>query len=393
LTDPARADSFWMTRALDLAREGMGVAHPNPRVGAVLVRNGAVVGEGYHVYDQLDHAEIVALKQAGLLARGSTLYVNLEPCSHTGRTGPCTDALIDAGIKRVVAAMADPNPAVAGKGFAQLRKAKIEVTTEVEEDEAQRLNEDFTRWITTKLPFVTLKAAVTLDGQIAMRRDQRTQITGEAAQAAVQRMRHAADAVLTGIGTVLADDPRLTDRTGEPRRRKLLRAVVDSRLRLSPASQLVRTAQDDVLVFTTQSAKSPKARELAQAGVEVLRVRTQGKRVDLREVMKELGRRQVLGVMLEAGAELNGAALMAGIVDKMVLFYAPKLMGTGGVPFAKVPARLFPQAPALCNLTLHGYGHDFAVEGYLSASYASQGARGQVRREAPRRGKIGAGSR
>jgi diaminohydroxyphosphoribosylaminopyrimidine deaminase / 5-amino-6-(5-phosphoribosylamino)uracil reductase len=363
-----------MKRALDLAQESVGVAHPNPRVGAVLVRNDEIVGEGYHVYDHRDHAEIVALKQAGPRARGATLYINIEPCCHKGRTGPCTSALIDAGAKRVVAAIVDPNPKVAGQGFAQLRKAGIDVTTGVEADEAHRLNEGFARWITTKLPFVTLKAALTLDGQIAMRAGQRTQITGEASQAAVQQLRHGSDALLTGVGTILVDDPRLTDRTGAPRRRKLLRAVVDSQLRLPPTSELVRSAADDLIVFTTQPARSPKARALADAGVEVRRVRAHKSRVDLAEVLIELGRRQILDVVLEAGAELNGAALAAGIVDKMVLFYAPKIMGTGGVPVAQVPSRSFPDAPALSHIATHNLGSDFVVEGYFHDVYGNHRA-------------------
>jgi diaminohydroxyphosphoribosylaminopyrimidine deaminase / 5-amino-6-(5-phosphoribosylamino)uracil reductase len=358
-----------MKRALDLAQESVGVAHPNPRVGVVLVNNDEIVGEGYHVYDHRDHAEIVALRQAGAQARGATLYINLEPCCHKGRTGPCTSALIHAGVKRVVAAIADPNPKVAGQGFAQLRKAGIEVTTGIEADEARRLNEGFARWITSKLPFVTLKAALTLDGQIAMRTGQRTQITGEASQAAVQQLRHGSDALLTGVGTILVDDPRLTDRTGAPRRRRLLRAVVDSQLRLPPTSELVRSAADDLIVFTTQPARSPKARALADAGVEVLRVRAHKSRVDLAEVLIELGRRQILDVVLEAGAELNGAALAAGIVDKMVLFYAPKIMGTGGVPVAQVPSRSFPDASALSHITTHNLGSDFVVEGYFHDVY------------------------
>src|SRR6202142_667368 len=233
-TSVSADDSGWMERALELAREGTALAHPNPMVGAVVVKDGEVVGRGYHRYDQLDHAEIVALREAGKDARGGTLYVNLEPCCHTGRTGPCTKAIIAAGVRRVVAAMEDPNPEVAGQGFAELRTAGLHVTEGIEEDEAMRLNEDFACWIKTQLPFVTLKAALTLDGQIAMKPGRETAITSGEAREAVQRMRHAADAILTGIGTVLADDPLLTDRTGLARRRKLLRVVVDSSLRITP---------------------------------------------------------------------------------------------------------------------------------------------------------------
>ena len=223
---PVADHGYWITEAIELARKGMALAHPNPRVGAVVVRDGLKVGEGFHVYDQRDHAEIIALRQAGEQARGATLYVSLEPCCTTGRTGPCTKAIIAAGAARVYAAMEDPNPAVAGRGFDELRRAGIEVHAGIYEKFARETNEDFAKWIRTGLPFVTLKTALTLDGQISSRAGSATSITSEAAREAVQRARHAADALLTGIGTVLADDPRLTDRTGEPRRRPLLRAEI-----------------------------------------------------------------------------------------------------------------------------------------------------------------------
>lgn len=354
-----------MAQALELARRGIGRAHPNPVVGAVLVKHGRAIGTGFHVYDRRDHAEIVALEQAGGEARGATLYVNLEPCCRTGRTGPCTKAVIAARVKRVVAAMRDPNPEVSGQGFAELRRAGVQVTTGVDEREALGLNEGFARWILNGLPFVTLKAALTLDGQIAMRAGRATPITGRASLSEVQRMRHGADALLTGIGTVLSDDPRLTDRTGLPRRQKLLRAVVDSRLRLPLRSKLVESAEGDVVVFTSQSTHSVRAQVLEHAGIEVFGVRGRGGRVDLREVIRELGRRQVLNVLIEAGGRLNGAALLAGIVDKMVLFYAPRIMGTGGVPLAQIAAGRLRAAPSLSNLRWRGFGPDFAVEGYL----------------------------
>jgi diaminohydroxyphosphoribosylaminopyrimidine deaminase/5-amino-6-(5-phosphoribosylamino)uracil reductase len=365
----SEADHSYIARALVLALRGVALAHPNPIVGAVLVKNNRVVGEGFHVYENRDHAEIVALKKAGKRARGATLYVTLEPCCTLGRTGPCTKAIIAAGVKRVVAAMQDPNPAVAGKGLAELRRAGIRVTTGVCEEEARRWNDDFTKWIRTRLPLVTLKTALTLDGQIAERAGSVTWITSEVSRDAVRHIRHEADAVLTGIGTVLADDPRLTDRTGEPRRRRLLRAVIDSRLRMPPKSKLVKSAQDDLVIFTTQSLDSPKARALIRAGAEVVRLSAKRGHVDLHAVLRELGQRQVLNLLLEAGAELNGAALQAGIVDKMILFYAPKIMGTGGVPLARIPSRFFAKSPALNNLNVNRYGPDFAVQGYFHDVY------------------------
>ncbi len=358
-----------MSRAEGLALRGVALAHPNPIVGAVIVKGNRVVGEGFHVYDRPDHAEIVALKKAGKKARGATLYVTLEPCCTTGRTGPCTKAIIAAGIKRVVAAMQDPNPAVAGRGLGELGRAGIEVRSGVHEHIARWYNEGFAMWIQTGHPLVTLKTALTLDGQISARPGSATAITGVQARSSVQRLRHNSDAVLTGIGTVLADDPLLTDRTGKPRRRKLLRVVVDSRLRLPLKSRLAKSARSDVVVFTRQSPDSPRARMLISAGVEVVRMPGRSGRVDLPAVIRELGKRQVLNLMIEAGAVLNGAALEAGIVDKMILFYTPRIMGTGGVPMAQIPSRLFPRLPPLRDVKITPWAHDFAVTGYFHDVY------------------------
>jgi diaminohydroxyphosphoribosylaminopyrimidine deaminase / 5-amino-6-(5-phosphoribosylamino)uracil reductase len=368
-TERRTGDLGWIEQALALAYHSTALAHPNPRVGAVLINSEQKVGEGFHIYDKLDHAEIVALKQAGSSARGGTLYVTLEPCGHTGRTGPCTKAIIEAGIGRVVAAMPDPNPAVAGEGFAELRRAGIRVDTGVRAEEARRLNEDFAKWIKTGRPFLTLKTALTLDGQIAMRPGHSTSISSPPSRQCVQRLRHEADALLTGIGTVLVDNPRLGDRTGQPRRKKLLRAVVDSRLRLPLESRLVKSAKGDVVVFTTRSPDRAKARALERAGVEVFPVHSRGGRVDLDEVVQELGRRQMLNVLLEAGAELNGAAIQEGMVDKMILFYAPRIMGTGGVPLAEIPSRWFPKSPRLRDCRVLPCGDDFFFEAYFYDVY------------------------
>jgi len=366
------ADSTLMRRALELAARGTALAHPNPRVGALIVRGHQKIAEGFHVYDQLDHAEIVALKQAGEKARGATMYVTLEPCCTIGRTPPCTKAIIAAGIARVVAATADPNPAVAGRGFDELRAAGISVEIGVNDADARELNEDFAKWIRTRLPFVTLKSALTLDGRISAGPGKSTRITGEVAHAAVQRLRHSADAVITGIGTVLVDDPLLTDRTGELRRRKLLRVVVDSKLRIPPKSRLVKSAAGDLLVFTTQKTDSAKARALARAGVEVFRTRARNRlgHVCLDTALAELGRREILHALLEAGNMLNGAALAMDIVDKLVLFYAPKLAGSSGVPFASAPqGKSIAALPSLQNVIFSKVGEDWAVQGYFHDVY------------------------
>ncbi len=328
-----------MHHALGLARKGIGLASPNPTVGCVIVQDGQIVAEGFHQYEWRDHAEIVALKSAKERARDATLYVTLEPCNHTGRTGPCTEAIVSAGVQRVVAAMQDPNPANSGRGFARLGEAGIEVVTDICEEEARRLNEAFACWIRTKKPFVTLKSALTLDGQLALpqlgkkrakisgKHGRSEWITSEESRAEVHRMRHASDALLTGIGTIIADNPLLTDRSGLPRRKRLLRVVLDSKLRLPPKSRVVETSDDDLLVFTTASLKSPKARKLQNAGVEIVQVKTKNNRIDLQALLAELGRREILSVLLEAGPTLNGAALAAGIVHKLFLFYAPKIAG------------------------------------------------------------------
>ena len=360
-----------MEHALDLAGRGVGLASPNPTVGCVIVKDGAILGEGFHQYDRRDHAEIVALKQAGTRARGATLYVTLEPCNSTGRTGPCSEAIVAAGLARVVAATEDPNPRTRGAGFERLRTAGIDVETGFLRAEAQKLNEAFACWITTRRPFVTLKSALTLDGQLVLPQERgnkkRAWITSEESRARVHGMRHASDALLTGIGTILADNPLLTDRSGRPRRRRLLRVILDTKLRLSLKTRIVESADHDLLVFTAVPSKSSKARKLREAGVELIHSKSPGGRIDLSLVLNELGRREILGVLVEAGPRLNGAALTAGIVHKLVLFYAPKLAGDSGVPFLPAATRHF---PPLHIHSFQQFGRDIAVEAYLQNSYS-----------------------
>jgi diaminohydroxyphosphoribosylaminopyrimidine deaminase/5-amino-6-(5-phosphoribosylamino)uracil reductase len=373
-------DIRFMEHALALARQGVGLASPNPTVGCVIVRGAEIVGEGFHQYDALNHAEIVALKAAGEKSRGATLYATLEPCNHTGRTGPCTEAIIAAGVRRVVAAIEDPNPKTSGDGFARLRAAQIEVASGILEEEAQRLNEGFAKWIRSGKPFVTLKSALTLDGQLALqgesshlgrfadRRKRSHWITSEESRAEVQRMRHASDALLTGVGTIRVDNPLLTDRTGLPRRRRLLRVVLGSRMALSPSSRVVKSADGDLLVFTNAAERSQRATYLRKVGAEIVSVSSRDHRVNLDAVMAELGRRGILTLLLEAGPTLNGAALKAGIVDKLALFYAPKISGEMRVPFAIAPKL---QLPALHSQTMRQSGPDFLLEGYLTDVYGN----------------------
>ena len=363
----------WMREALHLAHQSVGLASPNPAVGCVLVKSGAVVGRGSHEYDKLDHAEVVALKAAGSEARGSTAYVTLEPCSHTGRTGPCTDALIESGVAKVVIATGDPNPAVNGQGIERLRTAGIAVDVGVLAHEARELNDGFARYIRTGLPFVTLKAGVSLDGRIAPAPGTApagvpVMLTGEESRMKVQNMRHAADALITGINTVLTDDPLLTDRTGLPRRRRLLRVVLDSALRLRLDSKLVRTAQDDVLIFCTISV-SERQRALEALGVKVERIEAGpgGARVSLRRVIERLGEMEITSAMIEGGSQLANSALGLHAVDKMCLFYAPMFLGAAGVPLTNSIESLRPE---WARVTARQLGHDFWFEGYLRDPWA-----------------------
>jgi diaminohydroxyphosphoribosylaminopyrimidine deaminase/5-amino-6-(5-phosphoribosylamino)uracil reductase len=347
-----------MDLALHMARRGLHRTSPNPAVGAVLVRDGTVVGFGFHTLNGIAHAEIRALAEAGDLARGATMYVTLEPCSHQGRTGPCVDEVIRAGVAKVVAAMVDPNPQVSGRGFERLRAAGIEVELAAGyEETAAQLNEAFVHAMRTGRPLVTMKAALTLDGKIAARRGDKGWITSEQARAHVQTLRHASDAIVTGIGTVLADDPLLTDRTGEERSRPLFRVVLDSKLRIPLDSRLVRSVEDDLLVFATPPADEDRVEALRRRGVRVL-VSDGG----FLELLNDLRIREFRSLLIEAGAAVNASALEAGIVDKIFFYYAPKIFGGpsslpvfGGEALARIE-----------RLTLHNIAPDeFAVEGYV----------------------------
>jgi diaminohydroxyphosphoribosylaminopyrimidine deaminase / 5-amino-6-(5-phosphoribosylamino)uracil reductase len=382
------ADEQFLRRALDLARQGLGLASPNPYVGAIIVdQQGSIVGTGVYTYDGVKHAEVRALEDAGEKARGGTLYINLEPHSHQGRTPPCTDALIAAGIRRVAASMPDPNPRVSGRGFEKLRAAGIDVEVGGLETEARRLNEAFARYIRHEVPLVTLKSAMTLDGKIAPPpavAAKRTVgvppggwITGEAARAHVQQQRHQSDAILAGVGTILADDPLLTDRSGNPRRRPLLRVILDSHLRLPLESRLVQSValegdrRDDVLVFCSSHHKEKKT-ELEARGVRVEKVPPASDgRPDLHAILRRLGQLEITSLMIEGGSSVNDAALAAKVVDKVFLYYAPTMLGARAVPFA-APTRSRPLDKALQvkRLHLHHFGEDFAVEGYLRDPYA-----------------------
>ena len=406
-------DQTFMQRAVQLAAETIGLASPNPQVGCVLVRQypgeatPEIIGEGAHLYDNRDHAEIVALKQAatrGISTQGSTAYVTLEPCSHHGRTPPCANALIAAGIARCVIATLDPNPLVAGQGIQKLRAANIEVTLGVLEQQARDLNDAFAHFIQHRTPFVTLKAALSADGKLApppalRYSNQPHWLTGQDARHQVQLLRHASDAILTGIGTVLADDPQLTDRSGmqDPasgpngqfRRRPLLRVILDTHLRIPLDSQLVRSvanarswmsargsagasgSDSDLLVLCGSSALPSKAAALGSLGVEVDQVPDHNGRLSLPAVLSALAERDILSVLLECGSHLNGAFLRQNLVDKAVLFYAPTELGDQAIPFAEGIASPHAIEHSLTRITRTTYAPDTCVTGYVHYPWPS----------------------
>ena len=318
----------YLFAALELARQGAGQTSPNPAVGALLVRDGEVVGSGFHLWSDSRHAEIVALEEAGERARGATLYINLEPCSHQGRTGPCAEAVVRAGVKKVIAIHQDPNPLVAGRGFAILRQGGVEVEIDATlAAEAEELNRAFFYFMRTGRPLVTLKSALTLDGKIAAPEDNSGWITSEKARAHVQQMRHMSDAILTGIGTVLADDCLLTDRSGLERSRPLLRIVLDSQARLPLHSKMVESCRGDMMVVCTSVAPAARRKALEDRGVEVLVADRPGGQTDISAVVHALAERKYLSLMIEAGSKVNWAALEGGIADRIYFYYAPKILG------------------------------------------------------------------
>jgi diaminohydroxyphosphoribosylaminopyrimidine deaminase/5-amino-6-(5-phosphoribosylamino)uracil reductase len=380
-------DEPLLQRAVELARQGLGLASPNPYVGAVIAdAEGNVVGTGSYTYSGVKHAEVLALEAAGNKARGATLYINLEPHAHQGRTPPCTDALLAAGIHRVVASMPDPNPKVSGRGFETLRAAGAQVEVGRLEEQARRLNEAFARYIRHSTPLVMLKAAMTLDGKIAPPPAEGWDrygvtpaggwVTSDIARAHVQQLRHQNDALMVGVGTILSDNPLLTDRSGRPRRRPLLRVILDSRLRLPLESRLVQNAaaerNRDVLVFCA-AADEAKTAHLEQLGIRVETVSAvePDGRPNLPAILRRLGQLEIASVMIEGGATVNWTALASQVVDKVFLYYAPKILaGSGSIPFAAGPGFLhMSQAAQVKRVELHRFGEDFAVEGYLRDPY------------------------
>ena len=359
----------FMEEALELAARGRGRVSPGPAVGAVIVCDSEIAGRGFYTARGVRHAEVLAIEEAGERARGATMYVTLEPHCFQGRTPPCTDAILQAGIKKVIAAMEDPNPRVSGRGFQELRAGGVEVEIALEFGaRAAALNEAFAHYMRTGRPLVMLKAALTLDGKIAAPEDNQGWITSERARAHVQKLRHESDAILTGIGTVLADDCRLTDRSGEERARPLLRIVLDSQLRLPADAKMVESCAGDVLVITTSAASAERRRRLEAKGVRVEVLEGPDGRADLKATVDLLGREKYLLLMIEAGSRINWSALESGAADKIFFYYAPKILGgMQSLPVAGgIGRRRRVDAIRFRDLKIHSItGDEFAVEAFL----------------------------
>jgi len=360
-------DRHYMKTALELAARARGRTSPNPMVGAVVVKGGRIAGQGYHVRAGTPHAEVLALEEAGSEARGATLYVTLEPCCHHGRTGPCSEAVIAAGVAKVVVAMRDPNPLVSGGGIRRLREAGVEVVEGVMEEEARELNEVFVKYITTGKPFVVAKAAMSLDGKIATRSGKSKWITGPEARACGHRLRDWYDAILVGLGTVLADNPSLTTRLPAGGGRDPVRVILDSQARIPlNAAVLTQKSEAPTIIATTAGAPPDRLETLRRAGAEVLVV-NKGPRVELAELIKILGRREITSLLIEGGAEVHGSALAAKIVDKVVWFIAPKIIGGREAPgpVGGRGAADLSGAAELERVKVSRLGPDFCIEGYL----------------------------
>lgn len=355
-----------MTRALELAAAGVGQVSPGPLVGCVIT-NAAdeIIGEGFYVYEAVKHAETLALEQAGARAKGSTAYVSLEPHAHFGKTAPCTDALIAAGIRRVVAPIEDPNPKVSGSGFDHLRSSGIEVSSGLMAREAKQVNEKYLHFMKTTRPFVHLKLATSLDGKIATRTGDSHWITSKESRARAHELRHEYDAILVGAGTALADDPLLTDRSGKPRRRPLTRVVLDERLQTPSDSQLVRTTHEaPLLIFAGKSFNRTMAGTLQSRGVEIVSDQLKGR--DVLAILEELGRRSFQSVLVEGGATVAGNLIDAGLVNKVTFFLAPLIIGGRDAPSAvggQGAERLI-DAPELVDAEMVQRGRDIEVTGY-----------------------------
>jgi len=361
-------DEDYMAEALDLAARGRGYASPNPMVGAIVVNDGRVVGRGYHREAGGAHGEVNALDDAGDAAKGACLYVTLEPCNHTGRTPPCTESILSAGVARVVVAMADPNPRVRGNGAAHLRERGVEVTIGLCEDRAVHLNEAYIKWVRTKRPFVMLKCAATLDGRIATSTGDSKWISGEESRKYVHELRHGVDAIMVGIGTVKKDDPSLTTRREGVRGRDPLRVILDEDLAIPEEAKVLRLDSDsDTFIFSGNGVQERRRRRIERPGVRVLCSDLKGGQIDIDGLMRQLGEADITSLLIEGGSHVFSSALSAGIVDKLILFYAPKILGgDDGIPiFRGTGPTLMSGSIPVKNTRLRRLGEDIMIEGYL----------------------------
>jgi len=360
-----RVDEHWMKRALRLAEKGRGRTSPNPMVGAVLVKEGKKVGEGYHERAGEAHAEIVAILQAREDSREATLYLNLEPCSHYGKTPPCAPQVIEAGIKRVVIGMEDPNPLVKGRGIDILRKAGLDVQVGILEKECRRLNEAFCKYILKKEPFVILKVAATLDGKIATRDGNSKWISGETSRRFVHKLRDRVDGVLIGIGTVLRDDPLLTVRFRGGR--DPYRIVLDSRLRIPDEAKVIGTSPSKVIIAATELAPKDRLDKLGKMGVQVLILDSREGRVNLKSCLSRLGEMGIMNLLVEGGSQVNGSFLDEDLIDKLLLFFSPKLIGDHQAPgiFAGRGVSELQEAIILKEFKTKRIGEDILFQGYF----------------------------
>jgi riboflavin biosynthesis protein RibD len=361
-------DRIFMLKALELADMARGRTNPNPMVGAVIVKDGMIIGEGYHHQAGTPHAEVHALRQAGKDAAGADLYVTLEPCSHFGRTPPCADAVIESGIRRVVIATVDPNPKVAGRGIEKLTAAGIEVEVGLLANEARKLNEVFFKYIKTALPFVALKTAMTLDGKIATRSGDSKWITTETSRKYVHKLRNVYEAIMVGIGTVLKDDPRLNTRLDEEDTRNPIRIIIDGHLDLPLESNICKTAdQQKTLVFCAESADITRSRELHNRGIEVFSLSCDPDHIPLAAVISKLGELQICSLLVEGGGEINASLLAEKLVDKVYWFIAPKIAGglTAPSPVGGQGIVKMNEALALTSLDLQKFGDDILITGYI----------------------------
>jgi diaminohydroxyphosphoribosylaminopyrimidine deaminase/5-amino-6-(5-phosphoribosylamino)uracil reductase len=352
-----------MSRAISLARKGLGRTSPNPVVGCVIVKDGRIVGEGWHKKGGTPHAEIHALHQAGGLAASADVYVTLEPCAHYGKTPPCAEALIAARVRRVFVGMVDPNPKVCGKGIALLRDTGIEVVADLLHEQCRRLNEPFIKFVTTGLPFVILKSAITLDGKTATAAGDSKWITGDKARRYVHKIRAIVDGIMVGVGTICADDPQLTSRN--PRGKDPTRIVVDSQLRTPLHANVLQLKSKAKTLLATCSTDAAKIERLSSSGVAVMQCQEIDKRVDLHDLFARLGQLGIQSILLEGGGELAGEALRGGFIDKVMVFIAPKLLGGAGKDiFAGSGAALMAEAFLLNHMTISTIGADILVQGY-----------------------------